>query len=93
MLLLFLVNIAVTVGDPKRPYAISNTNPSVTAVEAIPACDSGIYIRPPCYDFFYTPDNDPNINVRRQEAGPRWRQLSKCSCVATTAGAWQGLAA
>lgn len=65
MLLLFLVNVAVTVGDPKRPYALSNTNPEVSSVEAIPACDSAIYIRPPCYDFFYTPNNDPNINVRR----------------------------
>lgn len=59
MLLLFLTNLALTADNPKKPYAVSNRNPEVSGVGAIPACEADLFIRTPCYDFFWTAANDP----------------------------------
>lgn len=64
MLLLFLVDIALTADNPKRPYAVANVNPEVVAVGGIPPCEDNPYARPGCYDFFYSPNNTAEATVR-----------------------------
>ncbi|EFN57675.1 hypothetical protein CHLNCDRAFT_57211 [Chlorella variabilis] len=58
MLLLYLTDVAISADNPKQPYAISNLDPAVDAVTAIPACETSMYMRPGgCWDMFYTPNN------------------------------------
>lgn len=77
MLLLYLTNVALTADNPKKPYAVSNRNPEVDAVGAIPACESDILIRTPCYDFFWTARNDPG-GVIEVGAAPRKHACDAC---------------
>ncbi len=67
MLLLYLTNVALTADNPKKPYAVSNRDPEVSGAGAIPACESDMYILTPCYDFFWTAQNDPGGVI---EVGP-----------------------
>lgn len=64
MLLLYLVDVALTADNPKKPYAVENMNPAVDGVTPIPACESDAFARTPCWDFFYTPNTSALVRVR-----------------------------
>lgn len=68
MLLLYLTDVAISADNPKQPYAISNLDPAVDAVTAIPACETSMYMRPGgCWDMFYTPNNSATAQVGWQQ--------------------------
>lgn len=69
MLLLFLVDVALTADNPKKPYAVENREPAVEGVTAIPPCEDSPYHLEPCFDLFYTPNTSALIRVRAVGAG------------------------
>ncbi|GAB4824042.1 hypothetical protein N2152v2_011088 [Parachlorella kessleri] len=61
MFLLWLVNIAVKADNPNEPVFSNNPYPDVDVVAPIPECSTDTFVRLPCWDFFYTPNNSSTV--------------------------------
>ena len=64
MFLLWVVNTSV-VGDKANRNAFDdNPYPTIDPVMPIPSCLDDVYTRsPPCWDFWYTPNNSDAVEV------------------------------
>eukprot|EP00887_Chlorella_sp_A99_P004766 scaffold4.g4766.t1 len=70
MFLLWLVNIAYRADSIVAPYVVENTDPAITQVAPIPSCADDMYVRFPCYDFYWTPNTSTEVVALMRAANP-----------------------
>lgn len=63
MLLLYLVNIAIRTDNPYLDAFVQTTDPGVSQVDPIPACSDTSFVKYPCYDFVYSPNDNSKVNA------------------------------
>ena len=56
MFLLWLLDIAFRTDNQNLPAYLDNPSPSTDLPGPIPACGDDVFIKDPCYDFFFSPN-------------------------------------